>query len=374
MSLNYRDFLAEVWRAATTPSLAALVGTVCIASSVLALITVFSLFYLSPNFMAKYGYFFMENSEDDYAYLTTKVLQIKSSAPDVLNVVLMGASDFKEALDKKYLQQVLLEETGYPVVVHKLTVVGLNFWEEICILDNIHEKLRGVIVLPISASYLALGREYIQDDITKHLRTALYCPTFTKEMVRIGKKSPQWKGNYFLDHKRFFVVRLPFFLLNMVANSPKQWKEYGTWSEGGRWRRPTPDQWKGFVKRRITQLEHYNNRHEENFQLYERLVNRFQRNNQAQIVFLETVKNPTVESSILSNPEVKGAHEQYLGDIKEFSKKANIPYWDLEVGLEPDDFIDHVHIKEPIARKRYTRALAVKLIDILLKLNSGTHQ
>lgn len=314
----------------------------------------------------------MENSEDDYAYLTTKVLQIKNFPSDMtpLSVVLIGPSDFKEALDRKYLEQFLSEEINFPVTVYKLTPVGMNLWERICVLDNIRDKLWGIVVLQVSISNLSLGREHLKDDTSQHSRAALYCPTFVEEMARIGKKSPQWKYNYFIDFKRFFIARLPFFFLNITTGAPQYWKEFGTWGEQGEWREPTPDQWKKIVSRRVHRLKAYDTRHEENFQLYTRLIKHFQKNNFAQIVFLEGLINPKTKSSILSTPEIKKISEKYLTDMQEFSKKMQVSYWDLGevVNFRASDFIDHVHIREVAARQRYTKALAIQLKDILLKL------
>ncbi|OQW94034.1 MAG: hypothetical protein BWK79_08005 [Beggiatoa sp. IS2] len=357
MSLNYRDFLAEVWRAATTPSLAALVGTLSVAGIILFL----CLMLLSPHFIVKYGYHFMEDPKDDYAYLTTEVLKITYNLPKELGVIVVGNSAAKEAIDAKHLAELLSKKIAHTVPVHKLAVGGLFLVEEVCLLDNIQENFQGIIVIQVEPPRLAFDKKALKGGITKHSRLAMYCPAFDKEMQIAGVEPQNWLGNYFLDHYKFFVARLPSVLLN-VLRGPRYWDAYGS----DDWLVPTQAQWERAVERFARWQENYLDHRADNFGIYSRLIQRLLDKN-IKVALLETTINPRTEELLYQTPEKKKMYEQYYTEVSQFAQELGISYWNLstEVDLKVADFIDHIHVSKPKARRRYTEALASQLVDLL---------
>jgi hypothetical protein len=357
MSVNYRDFLSEFVRAATTPSLPALLGTLSTA----VIIFLSCLVFLTPDLMAKYGYYFMESPVDDYAYLTTKTLEINRSIPDKLGVALVGNSASKEAVNTNYLAKVLSKKFSHPISVHKLAVGGLFLVEEICLLDNIKESFQGVIVIQIEPARLAFDKKVLTGGITRHSRLAMYCPAFDEEMRIAGVAPQQWLGNYFLDHYKFFVARLPALSLNLLKGSVN-WDSYGS----DDWLVPTQKQWEKAVKRFARWQKNYVKNRDDNFGIYTRLIERLHKKN-IKVALLETTINPRTEELIYQTPEKKRLYEQYYAEVSQFAQENGVPYWDIsdQANLKVEDFIDHIHVRNRKARQRYTEVLADKLTDLL---------
>lgn len=357
MPINYRVLLLEFLRAATTPSLAALIGTLCVAGTIFLL----CLALLSPHSIVKYGYYLMEDEKDDYAYLTTEVLKIKYNIHNGLGVIVVGNSASKEAVDAKYLAEQLSKKMSYPIPIRKLAVGGLFLVEEVCLLDNIDDTFQGIIVIQIEPPRLAFDKKVLKGGITKHSRLAMYCPAFDEEMKIAGVEPQHWLDNYFLDHYKFFVARLLAVLLNTLRG-PRHWDTYGS----DDWLVPTQTQWERAVTRFARWQDNYLENRGDNFGIYERIIQRLLKKN-IQVALLETTINPRTEELIYQTPEKKKLYEQYYAEVSQFAQKMGIPYWNfsVEANLKVEDFIDHIHISKPKARRRYTEALVNQLVSLL---------
>jgi len=358
MSLNYRDFLAEVWRAATTPSLAALVGTL----SVSIVIFLSCLVFLTPDLVAKYGYYLMEDPNDNYAYLTAKVLQMQRTPSINNDVVIVGNSAAKEAIVANYLEQSLQQKMQIPFTVHKLSVGGLFLWEQICVLNNIRDQIHGVVIIQVQPTYLALDRDHLKGGITRHSRLAMYCPLFDEEMRLAGVEAPRWTNNYFLDHYKFFIARLHAFMINLVRG-PVTWRSH----DAETWRPPTPSQWDRAVKNITRWQKDYHKYRASNLEVYRRLIQYLQQKDDVRVVLLDATINPRAEAIIFKDLKIKELYVEYQQDMKNFAQEMHIPFLDLgnAEDFQAEDFIDHVHLSKPSARRRYTEALAVQLVNVI---------
>jgi len=273
----------------------------------------------------------------------------------------MGASNIKEAVKAKYLERLLQNKTKQPIKVYNLTAGGLFLWEEICILDKIRNRFRGIVVLQIAPRRLVLDRGHLKGGITRHSRLAMYCPKFDEEMRLAGVSKPQWIGNYFLDFYKFFVARLPALLKNLVIG-PVQWNP----QNAHKWRPPTQKQWEKSVNNLVKWQKTYHENRDANFEVYRRLI-RYLRESGIETAFLEVTRNPAAEAIIFAKPDFVKIYQEYQSDVIKFAQEMKIPYWDLAkfADLKPKDFIDHVHLKKDKARRRYTAVLATRIIDML---------
>ena len=357
---HWHDFGREFLDGATKPSFPALLGTLSVAIIIFLLFVIL----LTPDFLATKGYgYFFGGPADNYAYLTSETLRIsKTAQPQQKSIILMGASNIKEAVKAKYLERLLQDKTKQPITVYNLTAGGLFLWEEICLLDKIRNRFRGIVVLQIApARRLALDRAHLKGSITRHSRLAMYCPKFDEEMRLAGVSKPQWIGNYFLDFYKFFVARLPALLKNLV-NGPVTWHAQNAQN----WRPPTQKEWKRSVDSIVKWQKTYHENRAINFEVYRRLI-RYLRKSGIEIAFLEVIRNPAAEAIIFAKPEVVKIYQEYQSDVIKFTQEMKIPYWDLAkfANLKQEDFIDQVHLKKDKARRRYTAILATRITDML---------
>jgi len=360
MTRKFSTIWHEFIQAATQPSLPALLGTLGVALT----ITILLVTLLTPDLLATKGYgYFLDSPTDNYAYLTSETLRISKTAPlKNYNVILMGASNIQEAVYADYLEQLLRQQTQQPINVYKLTAGGLFLWEEICILDRVREHFQGLVVLQIAPSRLALDRAHLKKGgISKHSRLALYCPLFDQEMRFAGIEPPQWIGNYFIDHYEFYIVRLPSLLRNLMMGAV-QWSP----QNAEKWRPPTQKQWNRAMSYLTEWQQEYHKYRAANFEVYRRLIQHL-RERDIEIAFLEIVRNPAAEAIIYKKPEVINIFSEYQNDLKKFAQDMQVPYWDLTAAADLDakDFIDHVHLKKPKARRRYTALLAQQISKIV---------
>jgi hypothetical protein len=357
---HWRNYWQAFLDGATQPSLPVLGGTLGVAVTIFGLM----LTLLTPDLLATKGYgYFLTDPSDDYAYLTSETLRIRKEAPSRASVALIGDSFFQEALHPKYLERELQDQTHQPITVYKLAVGGLFLWEEICILDNIRHQFQGVIVLHVQPPLLSQGREHLKGGITRHSRLALYCSAFDAEMQLAGISPPKWTGNYFIDHYKFFVARLPALLKNLITG-PVPWSDHNA----EQWRPPTKQQWDRAVNSLVRWQKDYRRNREANFGVYARLLQLLRSSGKIQVVLVETTINPRAYSLITAIPDTKRFYEEYQTDMNRFAQEQNVPYWDIGTVanlLHTEDFIDHIHIKSPQARKRYAAELARRLTEVL---------
>lgn len=354
--MHYRDLWFEFLRAATTPSFPALLGIFSVASLIFLLCFVL----ISPRFIAQYGHYFMESPKDDYAYLTTKVLQLSQAKSSQLGIVLVGNSAVQEAVEVN----VLLDKTAHSIPTYKLAAGGLFLLEAVCLLDVLQQNFHGIIVIQIGPSQLAFDKLTLKESITRHSRLAITCPNFDAEMQIAGLNPHTWSNHYFLDYYKFFVARLPAVLFNILTG-PVAWDPHGS----DDWLAPTPMQWESAIKKFGRWQDTYLKNRDDNLRIYKRLIRRLLEYNTMKVVLLETTVNPRAKAIIYQMPEKKALYEQYYTDVKHFAQEMGVPYWNLMnvVDLKAEDFIDHIHINSQKARGRYTAVLTDKLIDFLNK-------
>jgi hypothetical protein len=322
---------------------------------------------LTPDLLATKGYgYFLTDPSDDYAYLTSETLRIRKATSSRTSVAVLGNSFFQEALEANYLKQELQDQTLQPITVYKLTAGGLFLWEELCILDNLPQQFQGMVILQMEPAFLSFERERLKGGITRHSRLALYCPAFDEEMQLAGVTPPQWTGNYFIDHYKFFVARLPALLKNLLTG-PVPWSDHNA----EQWRPPTKLQWERAVKNLGQWQQSYHAYRTANLGVYARLLQRLRSSGQIKVVLVEILINPRARSLILAssdtNSDTKSLYEEYQTDMKRFAQEMNVPYLDMTdtTELHADDFIDHIHLKSSQARKRYSAELARRLTEVL---------
>ncbi len=349
-----RMWLGEFVWGATKPSLPALAGSILVAVALFA----GCIFSITPELVGGAGRgYFVRNDEDHYAGLTAEALHLGRTVPNAPSVVLIGASSTREAFSTKAeLERLLLEETGESFAVYNLTSDGITHWEVGALWDIIGGKFPGMIVVEVSPLNLSRNPADLED-MGRDWRFALDSPSFTEELRIAGVDIPERTGNYFLDHRRFFLAR-PVVLLNLlrgpIAIKPHRAEEWRTVSGAeferaaartGRWR------------------ETYRANREANVAVYDRLTARMTAGAEVKVLLVNSTRNPAADALNFATDEHRALLDAYEADAERLARGPGIDYADLrdEAALTPSDFVDASHIKSPEARSRYTRALAKHL-------------
>lgn len=361
---RYRAYWSQFIEGLTQPSLPALIGTVGVATSVFCWCVIF----ITPTFIATTGYgYFINGATDEYGYLTSEVLRIKQTPAQQLSIALVGESSLREAIsDVTQLNHWVEEKIGQPVVSYDLMAGSLSHWEAVCILDNLNENFRGIVVLYISPNALARKNDYLAE-LVRYPRLALDCPSFDAEVRLAGLTVPKRFNNYFLSHYSFFIARQSA-LLNLITGQVQLERH-----KIARWESVMNQQrWQLAIQQVKQWLEgenyHYNR--QANLGVYARLIQRLQQSKQIQVALVESVRNPKVESIIYATPAAKQLYDEYQIDVKKFVHKNNVFYWNIgkRVNLQPEDFVDHTHLKDHQSRQRYTLALAELLAERFIQI------
>lgn len=360
----YRIYWSQFIQGLTQPSLPALIGTVVVATSVFCC----CLIVITPTFIGTTGYgYFINGSTDEYGYLTSEVLRIKLIHSQSISIALVGESSLREAIsDVTYLNQLVEKQIGQPVNSYDLMAGSLSHWEAVCILDNLNKNFRGVVVLYISPNALARENDYLAE-LVRYPRLALDCPSFEAEVRIAGLTIPKRFNNYFLNHYLFFIARQSALLNCITGQVQLERHKIALWESV-----MNSQRWQSAIQRVKQWLEgeNYHHNRQANFGVYARLIQRLQQSKQIQVALVESIRNPKIESIIYATPAAKQLYNEYQMDMKEFVHKNNIVYWDIgkQIHLQPDDFVDHTHLKNHQARQRYTLAFAKLLAKRLLQI------
>ncbi len=357
-------WLGEFARGAYRPSLPALAGSVLVALALLGACTCL----ITPEVVGGAGRgYFVRNDEDHYAGLTAQILHLGKTARRVPSVVLIGASSTREAFSSTgELERSLLEETGEEFVVHNLTSDGITHWEAQGVWDFIGGKFPGMVVLEISPLNLSRSPADL-GDMGRDWRFALDSPSFDDELRIAGVTAPRRTGNYFLDHRRFFLAR-PIVLLNLfrgpVTIKPHRAEE---------WRRLSGPEFLRAATRAGRWRETYRENREANMAVYDRIVRRMTGAEGIKVLLLDSTRNPAADALNFASDEHRALLDTYHADAAQLARSPRVDYAGLrdEAGLTPADFVDASHVNNPDGRSRYTRALA-KRLAALWRDNTGT--
>ena len=357
------DRLREYWKAffggLTQPSLPALLGMLLVA----CLAVLASMKLVTPHFFSGPGYgIFVEDSNDEYAFLTADILRIQENPPEIPVVLYFGTSSLREALTSRgHLEELLQERMGRKIKVFNLTAGGLTHWEISAMLDSTLNLVHGVVVLPCSPAVLTEYKDRLSE-ITDSPRLALRSPSLEKERSLIGLdlRGPG-SGNFFRDNYQFFVARLVPMLKYSIKG--RQWRDFHA---GDKWRDPNEAELRRFIEVRALWVARMSECGDFNAEAYQRLLDRLEKKPNLHISLLENVANPKTNDWVRSLPGYEAAQATYEGYVDRFlaGERRSFHNYETTLDLKPEDFKDTVHFKNPHSRERFTELLADDLAAI----------
>lgn len=200
-----RAALQELWAGLTEPSTGAVAGALGVALACLVL----CMALLTPALVA--DGMLVTWPGDDYAALAADVLRSSAAPRPVVNVVLIGSSASREAIEQPHRVELdLARALGVPprtVRLRVFTAADLAAIEALAVVEQLPDGFADLVVVEVSARNVAVCPERLR---ALHRAPRLPFDGARAEdfLVEAGLVTPRWRtGNYFLDHHGFFLAR-----------------------------------------------------------------------------------------------------------------------------------------------------------------------
>jgi hypothetical protein len=348
-------FWATLVRAATQPSLAALLGTLFV---VLFLFLTCAVVITPQSLSSVDSRYLLAHDRDTFADTTHLCMRMRYSPPQRLAVAILGSSDTRAATtDPREMEQVLTQRLGRWTPVYDLAVPSVGVPEIAAMADFLGDGFNGVVVISMIPGRLARGKDWLEKSF-KSPRLGLGSIVFDEEVRLAGVDVPARTGIYFFDHYRFLVARRHA-LVHLMTGPAPNFVRYafpdGETLSGKEWNR--------MVEQVQATLETYYDNRESSLAVVSRTVARLRQRGQVDVVILEAPLHPELVGLVYP-PQLLADHRARL---ERFSRDHDVHYWNLqaEAKLGTDDFRDYCHLRSPEARKRYTKAFVKRLTAVL---------
>lgn len=303
-----------------------------------------------------------EGPTDDDAFVAARALEV-AAAPRRNRVVLLGTSaDLFAIASPTELASRLAEIRDRRTDVRSLGGRGRVLFEQRALLEIAGPGLGDVLILGFGPLVLTPTPDDLRERI-RDPRLPFEPEPARAELRLLGLEPGQRTGVGFVDHHRFFVLRLPALARNLVFGIPEQ--DRGDIARG----RP-PTFWQTVAEGQLRSMDAFGAHREAGLAATRRLLDRALELGVRRVVLLEMPASSRTRAE-LYGPAVR---DTYLQAVSALSSEARVAHWDLadEAALTEDDFLDFVHLGTPEATARFTDALAARLAALLDDLENGS--
>lgn len=308
-------------------------------------------------FVRQHAYF-ADGTADTDVFLSAQTLELSRSRAAELgpSVVLIGGSSLMSSVSYQTLKERLASETTGARRCIPLWSLGQSVLDSLSVADAIPADLAGVAVFAVSMLEMARG---LIDDPQRALtedRVAFDSPTRDALLVAAGVEPEARTGNFFWDHRRFFLPRLRPLLANALVSGPVE-RRWDPWTGA-----QADDEKLQLVGRRIRRAtaEGLGAHREECLAAYAASGRRLQAGGSLRVALLETPLAPVVVEEYIG-ADVLAEHRARM---QAFAAQNGFEFWSLgdEAGLVSTDFKDHTHLSSGSARERFTGLLLERIL------------
>lgn len=351
-----RRFLNEFWRGLTEPSLAAVGVAVALALSLFGICA----FTITPAMIADGT--FVTFAGDDEAALTAAALAQPKIPLNRVNLVLIGSSASREALENVHGVELrvgpLLGINGRDVTFRALTAGALTHVNAAALIDSLPPGFHGLVVLEISERNLALDQE---ESVRPRVgpRLPLDSPLHDQLLERLGAPPPRRTGNLFIDHHDFFLARPA--VLELLWRGPIEpaFHQIDDFPE------PTAAQWERIAAQAGEWMADYDERSPINLDLYQWLIGQLKARPKVGVALLQAMRNPDVSAKAYAEPAAAAMWARYRADVDALAARTGVPIWRIgeDAAIEGSMYRDGAHIVVPEGRRRFTEDFARRVAD-----------
>lgn len=349
-----RRFVNELWRGLTEPSLAAVSAAIALA---LTLFGVCAL-TITPEMIADGT--FVTFAGDDEAAITAAALSQAKTPLNRVNVVLIGSSASREALENVHGVELrvgpLLGIDGRDVTFRALTAGALTHVNAAALIDTLPPGFHGLVVLEISERNLALDQ---QESVWPRVgpRLPLDSPLHDQLLGRLGVPAPRRTGNLFIDHHDFFLARPA--VLGLLWREPivPAFHQIDGFPE------PTAAQWDHIVAQAGEWMGDYDERSPINLDLYAWLIGHLQAHPKVGVALLQAMRNPNVTARAYAEPAAAAMWARYHADVDALAARTGVPIWRIaeDAMIDGSMYRDGAHVVVPEGRRRFTEDFARRI-------------
>jgi hypothetical protein len=313
-----------------------------------------SVMMITPKHLARIdARYLMTVEEDNYTEISLRAFRIAQEGPKPFAVAMFGTSLMREAIsDEAVIGQAASAGLGRPAAVYYLPAKALSIYEDVSLMDLVGRDFSGIVILQISPYQLLEGKK-IGQVIIDSPRLAFHTPAEDDELRQSGLSVPARSGVYLLDNWRFCAARINPTLVRGLIVGPDTLPRHH-YQEGDRL---TAAQWPDRMRliRSWWLPEDYDANRQATAARINRMAERLRRSGHVEIVLLEGLHNPDLDTEIFG-PKTLDKHRNF---VRGWADEQHFHYWDLqdEAGIVPADFHDEGHLQSRAAQQRYTETL-----------------
>lgn len=337
------------------PALALSLG-LCLAGFLACLLGV------TPRSFVRLHPFFASERRDSDVFLSARAIELESRETlERLTIVLLGGSSLMSVVDPAQLEGSVTSATGLDLHTVSLMNLGQSLLDTASLTDVLPERLEGILVVGTSLVEIcrSVNLSPGPEDPPVGSRFAFDSPTLEGHARKLGIEPPSSTGNYFWDHRRFFLPRMGSFLRNVLWRGPLQMNEH-PWQTLDEAQPLQERREMGLRIQRLTELG-YPAHSEDGLRL---LGASLERVRGIEVLLLETPLAPMIVDEFVGREFL----EEHRSRMRTFASERGFEYvsLDQEAQLEDPDFYDHTHVFREQAQQRFTVALARVLSERLL--------
>lgn len=342
--------LSPSWLAMIVALIVSVLGFVFLAS------------FITPDFLRSEGHAYLAFGRDDtQLFSSSKVLRSELVESEVPVVFVLGASGTAEAITEDvHLQEIITRELGREVRSIDLSAYDQTVLETGVYADHLPARFDGVVLIGISPNLLGEGFDEAAARSEPHGSRYGLRSDFVEDFCRDrGRDVPEATGNYFLDHRRFYLSRVPYAFKNLFRG-PVELRRH-------RYRDRELPMIAGKRRRQLARVraraEVYAEQAPALLEFLEQLARELEKRGEVSVALIETPVAPyAIEEAY--GEDFYAAH---LERMAAFCAASGLQYWNPaeDAALTNEDFHDYTHLSNAHAQTRFTEALAARVVGYL---------
>lgn len=314
------------------------------------------LFGITPASFVRLHPFFATERGDSDVFLSARALEL--AGKDTLaapTMIFLGDSSLMSVVDPARVAELVSASTGRRVDAVSLMNLGQTLLATAALTDVLPQHFDGVLVVGTSLIEICrnVNPESDAEDPAVGVRFAFDSPTLAQHAARVGIELPAATGNYFWDHRRFFLPRIVAFLGNVVWRGPLRMNER-PWQTLQQAKSLEERREIGVGIKRRTELG-YPKYSEDGLRLLGGSLEQVHARG-IDILMVETPLAPLIVDEFVGREFL----DEHRARMRSFASSRGFEYVNLdeEAQLEDADFYDHTHVFREQAQQRFTAALA----------------
>lgn len=307
------------------------------------------------------GDLFATSSEDDDAFVTSRLASLRDDPTEKPLLAIAGASVTHSSFGTEdEIEQEYRAEFGKDADVALLSAGRMPLSGTILILDRLPKNRPVTVVLGIGPSRFTMNHAEIVSPYTQS-RFGITSPADRALRGQLGMTSPNPTGYLVLDQGSFYVVRLGALLRNAVMMAVTG---RGVIRDDERYvaRKASDTMLKLRTQAVVDRFENSEAAWKANSELLVDVINLAKQRENIRLVMVEHPINPEFVDKHLG----RELYDEYLNKMRTLAARENVPYWTIgnDLGLDESNFYDWAHISSESGQGKLRRSLIERLEQI----------